>query len=162
VEGAEHLHSRRKFLSHPSIGNNSKVVMHYRITLEDGTVADSTWEENEPIAFTIGDGSLLPALEQALFGLGAGTRERFTFSPEQGFGYRDTANIHDMPRDDFDAAMPLEPGMVVGFSLPNGEELPGMVLEVAEAFVRVDFNHPFSGHQLDFEVEILSVEESGG
>lgn len=149
-------------MSHTGIGEKSKVAMHYRITLEDGTVADSTWEDNQPIAFTIGDGSLLPALEQALFGLVAGARERFSFSPEQGFGYRDTANIHDMPRDDFDPAMPLEPGMVVGFSLPNGEELPGMVLEVAEAFVRVDFNHPFSGHQLDVEVEILSVGESGG
>lgn len=140
------------------VGENSKVVMHYRISLEDGTVADSTWEDNAPIAFTVGDGSLLPALEQLLFGLGPGAREQFHLSPDQGFGYKDTANIHDMPRDDFDPQMPLEPGMVIGFSLPNGEELPGMVLEVNEAFVRVDFNHPFSGHELKVEVEVLSVE----
>ena len=145
-------------MSNPAIGENSKVVMHYRISLEDGTVADSTWEDNEPIAFAVGDGSLLPGLEQSLFGLSAGAREQFQLSPEQGFGYKDTANIHDLPRDDFDPQMPLEPGMVIGFSLPNGEELPGMVLEVAEAFVRVDFNHPFSGHELNIEVEILSVD----
>jgi FKBP-type peptidyl-prolyl cis-trans isomerase SlpA len=145
-------------LSSPAIGEHSKVVMHYRISLEDGTVADSTWEDNEPIAFAVGDGSLLPALEQSLFGLAAGARETFLLSPEQGFGYKDTANIHDVPREEFDPAMPLEPGMVVGFSLPNGEELPGMVLEVNETFVRVDFNHPFSGHELNFEVEIVSVE----
>jgi len=145
-------------LSTTAIAENSKVVMHYRISLEDGTVADSTWEDSSPIAFTVGDGNLLPALEQSLFGLSAGARERFHLSPEQGFGYKDTANIHDMPRDDFDPAMPLEPGMVIGFTLPNGEELPGMVLEVNEAFVRVDFNHPFSGHELNVEVEILSVE----
>lgn len=145
-------------MSTAAIGENSKVVMHYRISLEDGTVADSTWEDNAPIAFTVGDGNLLPALEQSLFGLSAGAREQIHLSPEQGFGYKDTANIHDMPRDDFDPAMPIEPGMVIGFSLPNGEELPGMVLEVAEAYVRVDFNHPFSGHELNFEVEILSVE----
>ena len=145
-------------MSNPAIGENSKVVMHYRISLEDGTVADSTWEDNEPIAFAVGDGNLLPGLEQSLFGLSAGAREQFQLSPEQGFGYKDTANIHDLPRDDFDPQMPLEPGMVIGFSLPNGEELPGMVLEVAEAFVRVDFNHPFSGHELSIEVEILSVD----
>lgn len=145
-------------MSTPAIGENSKVVMHYRISLEDGTVADSTWEDNEPVAFTVSDGSMLPSLEQSLYGLKAGDRERFQLSPEQGFGYKDTANIHDLPRDDFEPTMPLEPGMVIGFNLPNGEELPGMVLEVAEAFVRVDFNHPFSGHELDFEVEILSVD----
>ncbi len=141
-----------------AISENSKVVMHYRISLEDGTVADSTWEDNAPIAFVVGDGSLLPGLEQSLFGLTAGTQERFQLSPEQGFGYKDTANIHDLPRDDFEPTMQLEPGMVIGFSLPNGEELPGMVLDVNEASVRVDFNHPFSGHELSVEVEILSVE----
>lgn len=145
-------------MNNGAIGESSKVVMHYRISLEDGTVADSTWEDNEPIAFTVGDGNLLPGLEQSLFGLKPGAHERFLLSPEQGFGYKDTANIHDMPRDDFDPAMAVEPGMVIGFTLPNGEEVPGMVLEVTEASVRVDFNHPFSGHELNFEVEILSVE----
>lgn len=145
-------------MSNNTIGENSKVEMHYRISLENGTVADSTWEDNAPVAFTVGDGDLLPGLEQSLFGLVASSRGQFELSPEQGFGYKDTANIHDLPRDDFEPTMLLEPGMVIGFSLPNGEELPGMVLEVNEASVRVDFNHPFSGHVLNIEVEILSVE----
>lgn len=141
-----------------TINSQSKVVMHYRIILEDGTVADSTWEDNEPIAFSVGDGTLSPGLEQSLHGLKAGDHETLLISPEQGFGYKDSANVHDLPRDDFDPAMPLEPGMVVGFTLPGGEELPGMVTEVTESHVRVDFNHPFSGHQLNFEVEVISVE----
>jgi len=141
-----------------TVGPQSRVVMHYRITLEDGTVADSTWEDNEPLAFVMGDGTMMAGLEQSLLGLQQGEHRQILLSPEQGFGYKDTGNIHDLPRDDFDPQMPLEPGMVIGFALPNGEELPGMVLEVAEAFVRVDFNHPFSGHELNFEVEILSVD----
>ena len=48
--------------------------------------------------------------------------------------------------------------MVIGFTLPNGDDIPGMVTEVTESHVRVDFNHPFSGHQLNFEVEVISVE----
>jgi FKBP-type peptidyl-prolyl cis-trans isomerase SlpA len=143
------------------IGENSKVVMHYRITLEDGTVADSTWEDNEPLAFVMGDGTMMAGMEQSLLGLEQGHKQQIHLSPDQAFGYKDTANIHDLPRDDFDPQMPLEPGMVIGFTLPGGEELPGMVTEVGEAFVRVDFNHPFSGHELNFEVEILSVENGG-
>ncbi|HEY9148424.1 MAG TPA: FKBP-type peptidyl-prolyl cis-trans isomerase [Gammaproteobacteria bacterium] len=145
-------------MSTHEIVEQSKVVMHYRITLEDGTVADSTWEDNAPIAFALGDGTLSPGLEQALHGLKAGDHETLTLSPEQGFGYKDTENIHNLPRDDFDPEMPLEPGMVIGFSLPSGEELPGMVMDVTESHVQVDFNHPFSGHQLKFEVEVISVE----
>lgn len=145
-------------MSSPVITEKSKVVMHYRITLEDGTVADSTWEDNQPIAFRMGDGTLSPGLEQSLLGLEAGAHETLMLAPEQGFGYKDTANIHDLPRDDFDPAMTVEPGMVIGFTLPSGEELPGMVTDVTESHVRVDFNHPFSGHQLSFEVEVISVE----
>jgi FKBP-type peptidyl-prolyl cis-trans isomerase SlpA len=147
-------------VSDTTIGPQSRVVMHYRISLEDGTVADSTWEDNEPLAFVMGDGTLMAGMEQALLGLKQGERRQIHLSPDQAFGYKDTGNIHDLPRDDFDPQMPLEPGMVIGFTLPSGEELPGMVMEVAEAFVRVDFNHPFSGHELDFEVEILKVENS--
>ena len=147
-------------MNETTIQPNSKVVMHYRITLEDGTVADSTWEDNQPIAFVHGDGTLAAGLEEALLGLAAGARETVTVSPDQGFGYKDTENVHQLPKDDFDPEMPLAPGMVIGFTLPNGEELPGMVIEVNEANVLVDFNHPFSGHELRFEVEILSVESS--
>lgn len=146
-------------MSTTTIGPESRVVMHYRITLEDGTIADSTWEDNEPLAFVMGDGTMMAGMEQSLLGLQKGEHRQIHLSPDQAFGYKDTGNIHDMPRDDFDPQMPVEPGMVIGFTLPNGDELPGMVMEVAEAFVRVDFNHPFSGHELNFEVEILSVED---
>ena len=142
-----------------SISSESKVVMHYRIALEDGTVADSTWEDNEPIAFTMGDGTMAPGLELSLIGLKTGDHETIVVEPEQAFGYKDTANIHRLPRSDFDADMPLEAGMVIGFSLPDGGELPGMVTEVDDDEVQIDFNHPFSGHRLEFEVEIISIED---
>jgi len=145
-------------VTQPVIGNQSKVVLHYRITLEDGTVADSTWEDNEPLAFTLGDGTLSPGLEQVLLGLKAGDHESMLIDPDQGFGYKDTANIHRMPREDFDPGMPLEEGMVIGFTLPDGSELPGIITELEDDVVQVDFNHPFSGHHLNFEVQVISVE----
>ncbi len=140
------------------IGSESKVILHYRIILEDGTIADSTWEDNEPIAFAMGDGTLSPGLEQYLLGLNTGDHETIVVEPDHAFGYKDTANIHRMPLSDFDPEMELEEGMVVGFSMEGGGELPGMITEVGEDEVMVDFNHPFSGHRLDFEVEIISVE----
>ncbi len=141
-----------------TINSQSKVVMHYRIILEDGTVADSTWEDNEPIAFAMGDGTLSPGLEQYLLGLNTGDHETIVVEPDHAFGYKDTANIHRMPLSDFDPEMELEEGMVIGFSMEGGGELPGMIIEVDSDEVMVDFNHPFSGHRLDFEVEILTVE----
>jgi len=139
------------------IRHGATVVMHYTILLEDGMVADTT-EGEEPFRFTVGDGSLIQGLELALFGLKAGDHQRLRISPENGFGAHDPNGIHEMPRAAFPPGMELEEGQIIGFDTPAGEELPGAILEVDEDTVKVDFNHPLAGHEITFEVEILSVE----
>jgi FKBP-type peptidyl-prolyl cis-trans isomerase SlpA len=141
-----------------SIGNGSHVRLHYSIALEDGTIADSTREDNEPLDFTLGDGTMVEGLELALIGLKAGERQSLRIGPENAYGFRDEANVHIMPRSDFSQDMNLERGLIIGFTAPSGLEIPGTILDVGEDEVKVDFNHPLAGHEITFDVEILSVE----
>lgn len=136
---------------------SSRVSMHFSITLEDGTVAESSFD-NEPFSFTVGDGTLNEGLEQALYGLKAGDEQTVTLNPEQAFGFHDADNIHEMPRDDFDRDLQLEDGMIIGFTTPAGDEVPGMVVATGDITVSIDFNHPLAGHELSYRVKILSVE----
>lgn len=106
---------------------------------------------------TVGDGTLHPALEAVLYGLKAGDSGRFRLS-QDAYGSRDPQNVYRLPRNEFTDEVPLEPGNVVAFDLPNGQSVPGMITAVSDATVTVDFNHPFAGEALDFEVEILEVE----
>jgi FKBP-type peptidyl-prolyl cis-trans isomerase SlpA len=139
------------------IGPASTVTMHFSLTLEDGTVAESSLG-NEPLRFVMGDGTLVRGLELALYGMRPGERQRLVLTPEQAFGARHAANIHRLLRRDFPPDIVPEPGLVVGFTTPEGEEIGGMILEVMDDEVRVDFNHPLAGHAITYEVEILSVE----
>jgi len=140
----------------------SRVRMHFALRLEDGTEVDSTFG-GEPLAFTLGDGSLARGLEMALLGMKPGQHETVRVGPElSGFGERSDEAIQKMPRDDFPPDMDLRPGMILAFDTPTGEELPGAVREVGEESVTVDLNHPLAGHELTFEVEILEVEAPGG
>ncbi|MCW8825647.1 MAG: FKBP-type peptidyl-prolyl cis-trans isomerase [Gammaproteobacteria bacterium] len=138
-----------------TIEPKSRVTLHYRITLEDGTVADDTWVDDAPLTFAIGDGTMLPKLEESLIGLSEGSKEILQLSPEQAFGYPDSENVHQLELADFDMAP--EPGQIIGFATPNGEEIPGMVIAVEEDKVTVNFNHPFAGHPLKFEIQVLEV-----
>jgi FKBP-type peptidyl-prolyl cis-trans isomerase SlpA len=138
------------------IGIASTVTLHLSLTLEDGTVAESTFGE-EPLVFTMGDGSLVHGLELALYGLRPGDTQRLELYPEQAFGLRDPEKIHRLPRSQFRADMDPEPGLIIGFTSANGEEIPGAVLSVDDDAVEVDFNHPMAGHTVVFEVEILDV-----
>jgi FKBP-type peptidyl-prolyl cis-trans isomerase SlpA len=139
-----------------SIGAGSTVTLHLSLALEDGMVAESTFE-GEPHTFTVGDGSLLPGLELALYGLRPGDTQHLVLHPAQAFGLRDPARIHVMPRTSFAGDISLEPGLIVGFTDTGGAELPGTVLSVSDMAVEVDFNHPLAGHAITLDVEIIDV-----
>ena len=138
------------------VSPGSTVTLHLSLTLEDGTVAESTFDET-PLTFTMGDGTLVEGLELALYGLRPGARQRLSLYPEQAFGKRDPEKIHRLPRTDFPADMELEPGCIIGFDTPGGDELPGMILSADGTDIEVDFNHPMAGHVVIFEVEIIDV-----
>lgn len=143
-----------------TIQHGSEVLMHFKITLEDGTVADST-DGEAPLSFVMGDQTLIEGLELALYGLKAGDKQSLRIDPENAYGYPDPENIHQMSREDFPTDMELDKGVIVAFSTPDGDEFPGMVIEVGDKQVTVDFNHPLAGHEITFEVEILDVKSGG-
>jgi FKBP-type peptidyl-prolyl cis-trans isomerase SlpA len=136
------------------IGPGARVTLHFSLLLESGEEVDTT-RRSKPATFTVGDESLLPGFETALFGLGAGHDDQFTISPENAFGESKEENVRMIPRDQFD--MDLEEGLVVSFAAPDGE-LPGVVKSLQGDLVVVDFNHPLAGKTLVFDVSILKVE----
>ncbi len=134
----------------------ARVVLRYRLTLADGTLVDESGE-GEPLAYTVGDGTLEQGLEVRLLGLRAGARATFYLAPGEAFGFADPEAVHGMPRQDFPPDMAIAPGAVVSFAAPSGLQVAGTVLEVGEEEVRVDFSHPLAGRALVFEVEVVAV-----
>lgn len=132
------------------------VTLHLSIALEDGTEAVSTFGE-DPVELQMGDGTLQPGLELALYGLKAGDTQTLNLLPDQAYGPRDPELIQYMPLTDFDGEFTPETGQIIAFSLPNGEEAAGTVLGVENGQVEVDFNHPLAGHEITFRVEIIGV-----
>jgi FKBP-type peptidyl-prolyl cis-trans isomerase SlpA len=139
-----------------TVGPDTRVTLHFSILLETGEEVDST-RRSRPATFNVGDGSLLPGFERALFGLSAGADEQLHIAAEEGFGEQREENLRFMPLAQFSSDVALEPGLVVSFAGPGGE-LPGVVRSVEGDLVVVDFNHPLAGKNLIFDVSILKVE----
>ncbi|AJQ97429.1 FKBP-type peptidyl-prolyl cis-trans isomerase [Gynuella sunshinyii] len=142
------------------VGPNTRVTLHFAIRLPDGAEVDSNFG-GKPAEFNVGDGNLLPGFEESLFGMTAGERRCMSIPPEKGFGMPNPQNLQQFQRSQFDEQMEIRPGLVISFSDAANSELPGVVKEVNEDSVVVDFNHPLSGKTLEFDVEILRVCESG-
>ena len=137
------------------IGKSSRVTLHYTLSLADGHIVETT-RETSPATHVMGKGDWLPVLEDRLLGLCAGDSRRFEIGAAE-VGAPETPEPQVMPRDEFPPELKLEPGQVIGFALPSGEEIPGTVLEVSEYEVTMDFSHPLAGWDLVWEVEILEV-----
>ena len=139
------------------ITGSSTVIFHFDIKLSDGSAAESTRVHNKPAKLQMSDGSISAAFEAELTGLKAGDKKTFTLKPEDAYGMPNPDNIYYVDRSKFSADAPAKPGMIIGFTMPDGSEMPGLVRDVAGESVTIDFNHPLAGQTLTFSVEIVQV-----
>jgi FKBP-type peptidyl-prolyl cis-trans isomerase SlpA len=139
------------------VSEGTRVYVNFSVSLEDGSEVDSNFG-GEPVAFVVGDGSLLPGFERLLFGMSAGQRRMFTVAPEDGFGQPNDNNVHSLPRSQFAADGELEIGLVFSFADASGSELPGLIVAFDDKEVTVDFNHPLAGRNILFDVLVHRVE----
>jgi FKBP-type peptidyl-prolyl cis-trans isomerase SlpA len=144
-----------------SIAAGSLVSLHFSLALTTGELIDSNFEQ--PVAsFRLGDGSMLPGFEQELLGLSKGDEIEIALAAEQAFGAVNPANRHRFPIAKFrnlleDDLIPTEVGAVVSFKDAGGFDLPGVIAELTEFMVVVDFNHPLAGKEIVFKARINSV-----
>ncbi|SMF43292.1 FKBP-type peptidyl-prolyl cis-trans isomerase SlpA [Alteromonadaceae bacterium Bs31] len=138
------------------IGEGTQVTLYFSLKLDDGEVVDSNMD-SEAATFSVGDGNLLPGFERVLFGMGAGEKASFVIPPEDAFGQANPNNIQKIDRSLFTQEFELSEGLVISFADAAGAESPGVIVELKDDSVLVDFNHPLSGEKITFEVQIVSV-----
>lgn len=140
------------------IARNKVVSIHYTLRDEQGTVIDSS-SGRGPLAYLHGKGNIIPGLEQALAGKGAGDKLDVTVAPEQGYGARDERLVQIIPRSRLPAGTELRSGMQLRTNGPRGPRVV-TVMKVERDFVTVDGNHPLAGRTLHFSVEVAEVRKA--
>lgn len=139
----------------PKITPTSHVTLHFSLKLDTGEEIDSTYGK-DAASFTMQDGSLLPGFEQVLIGLKAGDKQTFLVKAEQGFGLPNPQNIQKIGREYF-KEVALDVGLVLLFKDAAGADLPGIAQSYDNQEVMIDFNHPLSGKDILFDVDIIEV-----
>jgi FKBP-type peptidyl-prolyl cis-trans isomerase SlyD len=108
---------------------------------------------------------LLPKFEEAIMGKGAGESVAFTLEPKDGYGEIIAEAIVELPKSVFmmDGKV-AEDILFVGSQIPmstaDGQHMMGLVKEVKEESVMMDFNHPMAGKTLNFEVTVVEVRDT--
>lgn len=132
------------------------VTVHYKGTLEDGSVFDSS-EGGDPLEFTIGAHEVISGFEDAVIGMAAGDRKTQEIEPAEAYGAREDELVFHVPRSSMQPGFDVSPGDFVRVTLPDGQTAPMQVLEVDEEAVTLDANHPLAGKTLTFELELVAI-----
>lgn len=141
------------------VAPDSVVKMNFKIRLKDGTIADESANYGEGFSFELGTGTFSEKFESELIGLEKGSKAKVMLQPEDAFGQTHPSLVYQMPKYKFPEDIEIEEGVIIAFSQPNGQEMPGLITKVYEKEVTVDFNHPLSGRVVLVEAEILDVSQ---
>lgn len=143
------------------IVDGCKISLHFSLALSTGEIIDSNFDKTAA-SFKLRDGSMLPGFEACLLGKCAGDEVEVLLPPEHGFGEVNPKNIQYFPLGKFrqmlqDELIPTEVGSVISFKDAGGFDLPGVVKNIDEDSITVDFNHPLAGKSILFKAKILQV-----
>lgn len=135
---------------------NDKVRVHYKGSLQDGTVFDSS-EKRQPLEFVIGHGMVIPGFENGVIGMSEGDIKVISIQSEDAYGsYKDDL-IGVVDRSRIPDDINLEIGMVLQVRSPEGGVTNVTVSKITDANVTLDLNHPLAGKELVFEVRLLEI-----
>lgn len=140
-----------------TVAPGDRIELRYALRPRGGDDLVSNFDDDAPETVTLGDGTLVPALEQWLFDLPPGERHVFLLDPWQAFGESQPGLIQTLPRGDLPGDMTFETDQLVEFAMPSGQTVAGRILEIGDNAVKVDFNHPLADLAIEFEVEIVRI-----
>lgn len=119
-------------------------------------------DKDNPLTFLYGIGQMIVAFETHLKELKKGDKFEFDIAAQQAYGQYDLNAIVNLPKEVFktdgmaDKEL-LKVGNVIPMMDNEGNRLDGKVLEINDANIKMDFNHPLAGNDLHFVGEVLSV-----
>jgi len=136
-------------------GQNSVVLMDYTVKDDEGNLVDTSAGQ-DPLAFIVGMGNIIPGLERAFLGKKKGDSFQVRVKAEEGYGERDEALVEVVPRGQFGGIKDLRPGMQLQ-AQTDDEVMVVTVVTLTEKEVTVDANHPLAGKTLNFDVAVVDV-----
>ena len=149
-----------------TISNEKVVSLVYQLHVDDknGDIVE-TVQEDRPFVFLYGAGNMLPKFEENLNGLKAGDKFDFKITCDDAYGQASEDAVVELPKNIFEIEGKVEEGLLeIGNVIPmqsqDGQKLNGVVIEVTDANVTMDFNHPLAGDDLYFSGHIIDIREA--
>ena len=150
-----------------TIDKNKYVEVSYDLFVNGEDNKLELWEQapkEAPLRFTFGLGMMLEKFEENLKGLKQGDKYDLTISCDDAYGPYEDGRVIELDKEIFmiegEFAEDVKEGNIVPMMDAEGNRMNGIVLEITKDKVKMDFNHPLAGEDLNFRGEILVVRDA--
>lgn len=150
------------------ISNGKMVEVAYKFFAVDGDTDTTIYEftKERPDRFIFGyDHFMLDAFLKNLEGLKAGDEFDFTLAPEDAYGEYSADHILELEKSiffvngEFDEEL-VHVGAIVPMNTTDGYRIDGLVKEITDNSVIMDFNHKLAGKNVRFVGSVVSVRKA--
>lgn len=147
------------------ITENKVVSLSYELkTTSDGDIIEKV-DNNNPLVFIFGAGTMLPKFEQNIAGLAVGEKFDFKLDFEDAYGAYTQEAVVEVPKDAFKVNGALDDNLlVINNIIPlqdnYGNRFNGKVIKISNENVTMDLNHPLADQDLYFKGEIVEIREA--
>jgi len=149
-----------------NISKNKVVSLSYELRVDgkDGEIIE-TVDAGNPLMFIFGTNSLVPGFERNIENKKTGDHFAFLLDCEEAYGPALEEAVVEIPVTVFVVDGEIDNNLLsVGNAIPmtdsNGNRLNGVVVEVKNDKVVMDFNHPLAGDNLYFAGTVVDVREA--
>lgn len=139
-----------------AVESGDMVRVHYTGRLEDDSIFDTS-DGREALEFEAGAGDVIEGFDDGVMGMKAGETKRVVIPPEAGYGPWRPELLTTVERA-MAGGQEVAVGMVVQVNTPEDEAMEGIITEVTDEGLTLDFNHPLAGKVLTFDITVLSIE----
>lgn len=150
------------------ISQNKVVSLSYELSIRNGeeVLLVERVTNEQPFMYLHGVSGLPEKFETSLQDLEIGSAFDFVLAKEEsGYGEFDETAIVDLPIEvfmidgEFDSDV-VTKGNFIPMSDNEGNKMQGLVVDVNDQFVKMDFNHPLAGKDLYFQGSVIAIREA--
>jgi len=132
------------------------VQLDIDLKVKDGDVIESS-KKSGLVAYTHGQGQMLPGLEKQLEGMAAGEEKSGVIPAKDAFGTAESQATMKIPRAEFPKDSKIAKGDRFEAKGPTGTPVTLNVIELTDETVTTRVVHPLADKDIEFRVKVVSI-----
>ena len=144
------------------VTNGNNVRVHYKGTLNNGREFDNSHTRGQTLDFKVGSSQLIKGFNDAVVGMTEGQVKSFTVKAVDAYGDYNPEATTTAPRSAFPPDFDFTVGTEVQGTAPTGQPFLAKIKAFENDEVTLDVNHPLAGEDLNFEVQLVEIENLQG